>query len=211
MKSIIFSILALAFFFISFVSLAKADESCQSIYGGGQTCANGNISVDKKVLNPQTKILVDNLSINDPKFQPSSTINFQITISNTSKNEIKRIVVKDVFPQFITFIKGPGKFDTKTKTLSFEVNNLKSKESKNFEIIATVVKPNELPVNQGTMCVTNQTTATENDKDFSKDSSTLCIQKALSTTQATKGGIPILPPPPVETSPATGPNALVLF
>lgn len=211
MKSFVSLALILAFFFLSLASLARADESCQSIYGGGQTCATGNISVDKKILNPQTKKLVDSLNINDPKFQPATTINFQITVTNTSKDEIKRVIVKDIFPQFITFSKGPGKFDTKTKTLSFEVNNLKSKESRSFEVVAIVVRANELPVDQGNMCLTNQTTATENDKDISKDNSTFCIQKELQTTQTTKGGIPILPAPATHSTPATGGELLPII
>ena len=129
------------FLFHPFVaSVARADFSCQPIYGGGQTCtSSNNIVIDKKILNPQTNTMVDNLGINDPKYQPGFITTFQIKITNTGNKDFPKVEVKDTFPQYVEFSSGPGSFDANTKTLSFSLENLKVNESKTFTIMGRIV------------------------------------------------------------------------
>ena len=67
---------------------------------------------------------VDNLNMNDPKYSPSSTAVFQITVTNTGSGTISKTTVKDTLPNYVTFVSGPGSFDANSKVLTFEVNNL---------------------------------------------------------------------------------------
>jgi uncharacterized repeat protein (TIGR01451 family) len=221
MKSFLISILLSAFYLQSFASFAHAETSCQPIYGGGQTCVStGNILIDKEVLNPETQKMIDNLGINDAKFVPGSTINFQINLTNTGHADIKHIDVKDVFPQFVLFTNGPGKFDVNTKTLSFEVANLKPNETRVFTVVGKIVEANRLPIDLGIVCMVNQATAATSDSGMSQDNAQLCIQKPSQTRQKqvlgaqtplSKAGLAVLPAPAITTTPATGGELLLII
>lgn len=219
MKNLCLSIVLFLVFSSLFIVSAYADISCQPIYGGGQTCVStGNILVDKKVINPETQKATDNLTVNDGKFVPGSTINFQINLSNTGHADIKHIDVKDVFPQYVVFTNGPGKFDANTKTLAFAVTNLLPNETRVFTVAGKIVEANRLPIDLGIVCSVNQATATTTDAGEAQDNAQFCIQKPSSTSlkqvlaaQTSKGGFPVFPAPSITTTPATGPETLVLF
>lgn len=197
---------------------AYADVSCQPIYGGGQTCVQtGNVSIDKKLTHPKTNALVDNIGVNDDKFGPESTVTFQIAVTNTGSAKISRVQVRDIFPQFVDFAAGVGNFDGGSKVLSFDVNDLNPNETRTFNIVGKVAKAENLPVNQGIVCVVNQATAKDvtNTGNPSMDNAQLCIQKDLPVTQTivteTKGGLKVFPPQKTFTTPATGPEMLPLI
>ena len=196
----------------SFISplRAFADTACQPIYGGGQTCVTtGNISINKTIMNPQSGNMVDNLSINDPRYLPGYITTFQISVTNTGNSNISRINVRDIFPQYITFSSGPGSFDNNTKILNFDVNNLNVNETRNYTILGRVVDANSLPISQGSVvCVVNQATATnlDNNSQVSQDNAQFCIEK--STPAA---GFPAATNTNIKVMPATGPDSLALL
>lgn len=205
---VIIVILGFSIFSFQFSKKVFADTSCQSIYGGGQTCTtSSDILLDKKILNPQTNKLVDNLGINDPKYKPDFIVNFQIKITNTGSDTLSKVDVKDIFPQYVTFSAGPGNFDSNTKTLSFNAGDIKPNESKAFTIVGRVVNKDSLP--QETICVVNQAIATANNNQTSQDNAQLCIENV--STEIVKGGFPIISSAPIKQTPATGPEALALF
>jgi uncharacterized repeat protein (TIGR01451 family) len=187
-----------------------ADTGCQPIYGGGQTCATtGNIAVNKTVMNPQTNQFVDNLNINDPRYQPGSTVTFQIAVTNTGNSNISRVNVSDVFPQYITFNSGPGNFDNNTKTLAFEVDNLSINETRTSTISAKIVDGSQIPISQGSVvCVVNQATATNqgNNSQTGQDNAQFCIEKV-----ATSSGFPTFPTTNITVTPSTGPETFGLI
>lgn len=210
MRKLYLSVIFLLTFF-SFANPLKvfADTTCQPIYGGGQTCVTtGTISINKTVMNPKTNQLVDNLNINDPRHQPGFVTTFQITVTNTGNTSISRIKVSDIFPQYITFSSGTGNFDSNTKTLTFEVNNLLANETRNFTIQGKVVDSSLIPINQGSVvCVVNQATATnlDNASQVIQDNAQFCIEKT-----ATSSGFPVFPTT-ITVTPSTGAESLVLF
>lgn len=226
MKTFFLSITLLTAYYLLPTTSAFAQTS-QPIYGGGQmSVITGNITIDKKVANPEARsVWVDNLTINDPKYQPESSINFQINLTNTGDTEIKRIEIKDVFPQFVSFSSGPGSFDANTKTLSFEVNDLKPKESRKFIVVGKAVSANQLPIEMGIICMVNQVTSAIVDSGMSQDNTLFCLEKKVLGTQdgssgndkggnqtvPPKGGFPVFPPQEVSTTPATGPQTILLF
>jgi len=189
-----------------FPNKAFADTSCQPIYGGGQTCTTtGNISINKTVMNPQANKMVDNLSINDPRYKPGFIVTFQINLTNTGNSNVSKINVADVFPQYLNFSSGPGNFNSDTRTLSFEVDNLASNESRTFTIMGKITDANQIPLDKGIICVVNQATATNLDSpsQSSQDNSQLCIEKAQ--------GFPIFSTTTVTVTPATGPEMFGLI
>ncbi len=210
MNKIFLSIFAVAFFALFAVSQKSfADTVCQPIYGGGQTCVQvGNLLVNKTVKNPQSGAFVDNLSVNDPKYEPSSTVTFKITVTNTGSGNISKATVKDTLPNFVTFVSGPGSFDSNTKVLTFEVVNLGAGQSQTFDIQAKVADSGSLPADQGITCVVNQVLATA-DSMQSSDNSQFCIEKPV--LGVTKGGLKVFPAPQVVTTPPTGPEMLPLI
>lgn len=212
MKLFLRSILFLTAISFVFPLKAFADTSCQPIYGGGQSCVTtNNIVVNKTILNPQTNRFVDNLSINDPKYQPGFITTFQISITNTGNNNVSEVNVRDIFPQYVNFASGAGTFDTNTNTLSFRLNNLAPNETRTYSIIGRVFSESQIPVAQGSVvCVVNQAIATVDNVSVSQDNAQFCIEKNAPTV-VTKGGFPVYSSVAVTSMPKTGPEALILL
>lgn len=219
MKKYILSLVLTLVFSLLAVKTSYADGNCQPIYGGGQTCITStNIAINKTVqcpsLQKDTRCLqngqfVNNLSINDPRFVANQDVTFQIVVTNTGSTNLDKVVVKDIFPQFINFVSGPGNFDQNSKTLTFELNNLAAGESRPSTIVGRVSTDKELVIGNGVSCVVNQATAQiVSNGQMSQDNSQLCIQKGAAPT--TKGGLPVLPAPTMTTTPPTGPEMAVL-
>lgn len=203
------TLIILGIFYFAFPIISYADTSCQPIYGGGQTCiSEGNMLVDKKVLNPKTNTMVDNLGVDDARFEPASLVTFQINVTNKSNSSIKKVDIKDIFPQHVTFSSGTGNFDPNTKNLTFSIDDLKASETKTFTVVGKVVSADQISMEQGVICVVNQVIATNTkDNSTSKDNVQLCIEKKT----AVKGGFPVLTPAKITTTPGTGAESLVLF
>lgn len=203
--------------FLKSNSVANADTSCQPIYGGGQSClTTNNIIVNKTVLNPQTNQYVDNLSINDAKYQPGFVVSFQISITNTGNTNVSRVDIRDIFPQYVGFGSGPGNFDTNTNALSFGLTDLAPNETRKYGIVGRVLNSEQISVTPGSVvCVVNQAIAIVDGKNVSQDNAQLCIEKTIAaiapTTIMTKGGFPVLSSVPTTTAPKTGPESLALF
>ena len=68
MKNKIFFILFLTAFILAF-SHRAALARCEQQYGGGETCYEGELRLDKVVKNPSTGTYVDNLFSSDPIFR----------------------------------------------------------------------------------------------------------------------------------------------
>lgn len=215
MKTLLGLVIFLAVVFFLFPPKSYADTSCQPIYGGGQSCVTtNNIVVNKTVFNPQTNQFVDNLGINDPKYQPGFVTTFQISVTNTGNNNVSRIDVRDIFPQYVSFGSGAGTFDSNTNTLSFSLADLAPNETRTFGIVGRVINAEQIPVASGSVvCVVNQAIAMINDNNVSQDNAQFCIQKTLTPTTAinTKGGFPVFSSVPVTSTPKTGPEAFALF
>lgn len=183
---------------------------CEPIYGGGQSCETSNkFTLDKKVMNPTSTKggstnFVDNLSINDPKYAPSQTIVFELTVTNTGNSTLKEVIVTDTLPSYVAFVSGPGSYDKNSKVVTFKVTDLKAGESKRYTIEAKVVDASKIPGNSGIVCAVNQASAKYNG-DESRDNSQFCIEKT------TKGGFPVQPAPKMTQTPSTGAESLALI
>lgn len=200
----LFSFFLLGLFSISSVKVF-ADTSCQPVYGGGQNCVTvGKLLINKTVQNPQTGQFVDNLGTNDPKYGPGQVVTFQIQVTNTNGSTIPQTVVRDIIPGYVTFVSGPGNFDTNSKTLTFTVDNLNPNETRSFSLQGKIVDAKLLPTSSSINCVVNQASATSYNGDKAMDNAQFCIQNV--TVQ-----YPVLFPPKTTTTPPTGPEMIPLM
>jgi len=212
----LFLLFVIGYWFLVVAPRAQADVSCQPIYGGGQSCiTTNNIIVNKTVLNPQTNQFVDNLNINDPKYQPGFVASFQISVTNTGNSNVSRVDVKDIFPQYVNFGSGAGTFNSNANTLSFSLANLAPNETRTFGVVGRVFNADQIPVSIGSViCVVNQAIAMINGNNISQDNAQFCIEKtsvAIPVTTATKGGFPVFPPVSTTSTPKTGSESLALL
>jgi len=191
------------------VSAATYENNCQPLYGGySNNCVPVNISVNKTVQDPKSKVYVDNLGNNDTKYSPDQTVNFKIVVTNTGNDTLNDVTVQDALPQYLTFTGKNGTYDTNSRTATFTIGTLKADESRTIDVQTKVVAANALPNDQGITCVVNRAVAVSHDLT-SEDNAQLCIQKTVLGT--TKGGNVVYPVPSAKTTPPTGPEALTLI
>lgn len=210
-KTFILSFAVAVAFLLAAPFAFAADIGCQAVYGGGQTCVQvGNTSVTKTVKNPQTGEQVKNLGMNDAKYAPEQIVPFKVTVTNNGNAELNNITIKDTLPQYVNYFSGPGSFDANTKVLTFSIDKLGAKQSKTFDIQAQVISANQLPIQQGTICMVNQVNATTNNQT-SYDNAQFCIQRQMPAAITTKGGLAVAPPTQVTVNPATGSEILPLI
>lgn len=212
MKLLVKTLLVLSITLFALPAKSYADVSCQSIYGGGQSCITTNsITINKTVLNPQTNQFVNNLGINDPKYLPGYITTFQISVTNTGNTNISKVDVKDIFPRYVSFGSGAGNFDTKTNTLSFSITDLTPNETRKYSIVGRIYNADKIAISDGsTICVVNQAIATIDGNTVGQDNAQFCIQKTIATA-TTKGGFPVYAAVTTTSTPDTGAEALTLI
>lgn len=175
---------------------AAGSSNCQVVYGGGEVCPpEVKFTIDKKIQKP-TKggEFVDNLSVNDEKFNPGQNVTFQITVQNTGSKEVT-LTVSDILPTNLDYVSG-GTYDQNGKKVSNDVT-LKAGESKTYTIVAKATDV------ASTTCVTNVARATDGNGASAEDNAQLCIVKTVTT--------PVVQPQiPSKSIPNTGPEALAL-
>lgn len=171
---------------ITIFSSKAAFARCEQQYGGGETCYEGELRLDKVVKNPSSGIYVDNLYSSDPNFSADQDVWFRLTIKNTGSDDLNDVEVKDKFPNYVLFVSGPGSWNDSEKTLSWTIDHLSPNESKDYEIKGRIVSEGSLPNNSGTYCVTNYGEAKKDNK-IASDTSQLCISKKVL-------GMAIMPP-----------------
>lgn len=214
-------------------AMAAQTPNCAQIYGGANSCIQTDpLVINNQVQNPDTNEYTDNLTTNDPSYNAGDTVLFKITVSNNGNTALKQVAVKNVLPQYVDFSKGQGNYNKASRTLSFTIDELKSKENKVYFIEGKVVAENNLPDKQRLICVINQAEISEGNR-VSRDNARVCIANANAAetapvaatptkaanrptptptkAAATKGGTKIYPPTEKKATPETGPEAFALI
>ena len=193
-----------SFLLVGSASIAFASgaySNCDVVYGGGEVCPpNVSFTLDKLVQSP-TKggQFVDNLTVNDPMFNPNQDVTFQVKVKNTGDKKIDTLNIADTLPSALTYV-GGGSYNAANKTVSIQVNNLeKDKEAVYF--ITTKVNDVKLLSNVNPECITNRVSAQDNTGNKAEDTANICISKP---------GVTMQPQIPTKNIPNTGPEALAL-
>lgn len=184
-----------------------ASADCTALYGGGENCPSTfSYSIQKLVLKPgKGGTFVNNLSINDPKYSPTQNVSFEITVKNTGNKTIPTITIVDSFPQFVSFVSGPGSFDSNNKTLTYTINNLETGKTVKNTVTGKIADANLMPSDQGVICLINQAEGKDSNGVVNSSSAQFCVQKSV------LGSTPeVLPAPKVTKTPATGPEMVSL-
>lgn len=206
MKKSLITLITLSILSALFAGISYADTNCQSVYGGGQSCGPGNITVQKQVLKPGTSNdYVDSLGFNDAKYQPASPIFFKITITNTTKNTLNNIIVTDKMDtthEFLNFVSGAGTYNTGAQTLTYKIPTLTPGQQNVLTLSGRILQTQQLPFNQAVICAGNTVQVTVDKSAPTLAVSSYCIQNTSVQTpkptatqapveQTTKGGIPL--------------------
>jgi len=91
MKKTISYLLIVTGFFLFFVNLANAKE-CHTVYGGGEVCETGDLSLDKKVFNPEANEYWDNIDAKDYSFAPGEEVKFKLRVQNTLTSKLTVLI-----------------------------------------------------------------------------------------------------------------------
>src|SRR3990167_10888624 len=116
-------------------------QSCTTQYGNGQygaPCVPIDVTINKQIKNPISLIFVENLGPSDDKFSPGAEVHFKLIVHNASSQDWSRVTVRDTLPQYLSYVAGPGSYDTNSKVLTTDLENVKVNESREIEILAKV-------------------------------------------------------------------------
>ncbi len=168
--NLIVFLLSLAILNIMLARPSLASVRCETQYGGGQVCIKtGELQINKKVWDPQSKTFVDNLGITSYKFTAKEEITFQIEVKNVGDKTFDKVNIQDTLPNYLELSSGE---------LSFEIDNLEPGETETREIKAKVVSINQLPNDKTLICNVNNVEGWANDEK-DKDTAQICIEKRV--------------------------------
>lgn len=204
---------AIAAAFLANASLALASGSsygtsnCQVIYGGGEVCQKEiKFTIDKKVQGP-TKggQFVDNLSMNDAKFQPGSDIAFQITITNTGNTTIQNLSIVDTLPSNLIFLSGAGNYNSANNTITYNVSNLEAGKSNQQTFLAKIADKSKF--SNSVTCLNNTVRANDDNGNSASDNAGFCVENPTTQNPTPK----VFTSVPPKSIPNTGPEMLPLL
>lgn len=180
MKKIISYLLIVTGFFLFFANVADAKE-CQKVYGGGEVCETGDLSLDKKVFNPKTNEYWDNIDSSDYTFAPGQEVKFSLRVKNISDVKVDSVRINDDFDRlddymvYVSSEKGDYRAEVTDYKVKFDFGGLDPDEEATVYFIARFKAEGELPV--GTTCITNAAHAYSHEDSVSdSDYATFCVK-----------------------------------
>lgn len=185
-----FLLFASLFTTVSIIFSFLAVQPVFAQYVPAQPIPNNKLLINKKIFNPQTQQFVDNLSRDQFLFVQSQTVDFQIMVTNTGNTDLFNFDITDQLPAELSFVSG-GSLD-KGGQPHFSIDKLSPGQSQTFSLKA---KTNVNQNTAGIVCPVNLATV-KTGSLMDQDTSTFCIQTAVSTG---KGAVPA-----VEQLPKTG-------
>ncbi len=131
-------------------------------YGGG--APSTSITIDKMVGQVTTTkggvtTYVDNNSVSDARYTPGKQVSFQIKVKNTSDSTLTNVEVKDILPEYVEAVEGPGDYDANTRVITWKYDQLNAGEERTEKVIAQIYAQNSLPTDKSIMCLSNKSTA----------------------------------------------------
>jgi len=180
----VFAFLVLVFSYFALATAVAAD--CNGQYGQYGGCTPSvTILVDKFVGKPNTSITdpvnadyVDNLSPTDPRFRAGQSIFFKVKVKNTSNTSLTNVTVTDYLPSYIEPVAGPGSYDGKARTITFNAGDFAPNEEKTYYFKMQVNSVQYLPSDKSLFCIVNQAKA-YNDRTSDDDTAQFCVEKEV--------------------------------
>jgi len=158
MKKIISYLLIVTGFLLLAINIANAKE-CHTVYGGGEVCETGDITLDKKVFNPEANEYWDNIAASSYTFSPDQEVQFSLHIKNISDIKINSVRLDDDFARLFDYMiyvgsdNGDYRGEATENQIKFEFDDLEVDEAVTVYFTARFKAEGELPL--GTTCITN--------------------------------------------------------
>ncbi len=180
MKKIVSYLLIVTGFFLFFANLANAKE-CRTVYGGGEVCETGDLSLDKKVFNPKANEYWDNIDSKDYVFAPGEEVKFSLRIKNISNIKVDSASINDDFDRlddymvYVSSDKGDYRAAVTDYKVKFAFGGLNPGEEVTVYFVSRFKNAGELPV--GTTCITNAAHAYSHiDAASDSDYASFCVK-----------------------------------
>lgn len=180
MKKIVSYLLIVTGLFFFFANMANAKE-CHTVYGGGEVCETGDLSIDKKVFNPKANEYWDNIDSKDYTFAPGEEVKFSLRIKNISNIKVDSARINDDFDRlddymvYVSSDKGDYRAEVTHYKIKFDFGGLDPNEEATVYFVARFKAEGDLPV--GTTCMTNSASAYSHDDATSdSDFATFCVK-----------------------------------
>lgn len=176
-KNIALSLIASSFviWHLSFGISPVSADMCTTQYGGTETCQPSDLTINKQVKNPGSNVFVENLTTTDKTFTPGSDILYRLTVKNGSGETFDPVTVRDTLPPYLTFVAGPGTYDSTNRVLEIKLEKMIAGESRTIEVLSRVVNADGFPSGKSLFCVTNVAEARALNR-FDSDSAQACLQ-----------------------------------
>jgi len=165
--------------FLFFANSAEAKE-CHTVYGGGEVCESGNLSLDKKVYNPEAEAYWNNIDSADYTFSPGEEVKFSLRIKNISDIKVDEANINDDFDRlddymvYVSSDKGDYRAEVTDYKIKFGFGGLDPDEEATVYFVARFKEAGELPV--GTTCITNAAHAYSHADDVGdSDYASFCV------------------------------------
>ncbi|NMA29733.1 MAG: hypothetical protein GX943_01560, partial [Candidatus Pacebacteria bacterium] len=180
MKKIISYLLIATGLFLFAVNVVNARE-CHTVYGGGEVCENGDLTLDKKVFNPEANEYWDNIAADSYTFSPEQEVKFSLRIKNITDVETDGVRLVDDFARLVDYmfyLAADGKeypVDFRDNELKFIFDDVDADEEITVYFTARFKGQDELPV--GTTCITNKAKVYSREDDVSdSDYASFCVK-----------------------------------
>lgn len=160
-------------------SVVMAKE-CHSVYGGGEVCEYGNLSIDKQVFNPEKGEYWDNIDSSDYVFGPNQEITFKIRVKNTSDVRLDNVLIRDYMTNYLSFVRAnDANWLSDQKKAEWGIGDLEPGQSETVYITFKTFAKDDLP--SGVTCETNTADVEKDSGNRKSDSSSFCISKTGTT------------------------------
>lgn len=186
-QTISLSLLTSALLMVVPTVLADYGETptCTNQYGNSVECPPNRIVINKKVRQAQNAYtFVENITSSDAAYSAGSEVEYDIAVTNTSNVNFPIVTVIDLFPASVTFVSGPGRFETNANKLTYEISDLKAGATVHNRVLVRV-KDASYFAHDLTCDVVNTVTATGPGGQSDQDTASMCVQTKVLVGAAT--------------------------
>ncbi len=177
-KAISLFLTATALFAVTPTVLADYNETptCTNQYGNTVECPPNRIVVNKKVRQAQNAYtFVENITSSDAAYSVNSEVEYDIAVTNTSNVNFATVTVIDVFPEYVTFVSGPGRYEADANKLTYEISDLKAGATVHNRVLVKIKDASAFK-NDLTCDIVNTVTATGPGGQSDQDTASMCVQ-----------------------------------
>ncbi len=131
----------------------------------GEVEVTKDITIDKKVKNPNTGDFVDNLFASDYRFKQDQEVEFRVVVKNVGNKDLDKVEYRDTLPTELKYVSG---------ALESTISDFKVNEEKTFFFKVRADISNK---SAGTYCTVNTAYAWIEGGESEKDTAQVCIEK----------------------------------